>query len=158
MSNVKEKMRLEDIIVPHWFSEPNIVKLAQCRAYYAHNRELDRDIIVNTKGVIKDGYVGYLILMENKVEETDVIVQQPYEPEYRHSPTTYVFGRHNPRMKEYAWRLADTTKGVENLKVGNRVMVRTKYGTKVITVTRIETLDTPPTEYHVKKVLKCFES
>jgi len=158
MSNVKEKMKLKDVIVPHWYSEPNAIKLAECRAYYIRNGKLDRDIVVNTKGVIKDGYIGYLILMENIIAETDVIVRQAYEPEYLHNPTIYVFGRHNPRVKEYAWRVSDNTRNVENLQVGNRVLVCTRYGTTVITVTRIETLDTPPTENRVKKVLKCFKS
>lgn len=156
--SVKERMLLNDIIVPCYYSKLNAIKMAQCRAYYVQNGKLDRDIVVNQKGMIKDGYIGYLVLMENNVEKTDVVMLQRYEPEYRHTPTTYVFGRHNPRMKEYAWRVTDGTKGVDNLQVGNHVMVRTRYGTKVIAVTRIETLDTPPTDYRVKKVLKCFES
>ena len=156
--SVKERMLLNDITVPHWYSKPNIEKMAQCRAYYTRNGKLDRDIIVNPKGVIQDGYIGYLVLMENNIEKTDVVMLQRHEPEYLHTPTIYVFGKHNPRIKEYVWRVTDVTKGLDKLKVGNRVMVRTRYGTKAITVTRIETLDEPPTEYRVKKVLKCFES
>lgn len=156
MKNVKEKMKLKDVIVPNWYSEPNPDKLAECRMFYMRNGRIDRDIVVDRNGVINDGYVGYLVLVENNVEEIDVVVRQRYEPEYLHNSTTYVFGRHNPRLKEYVWRVTEKTKNVENLQVGNRVMVQTRYGVKAVTITKIETLDTPPTQYRVKKVLKCF--
>lgn len=157
---IKEVLALSEIKVPHWFSKPNEDKVAQCRAYYAKNGKLDRDIIVNKYGAIKDGYVGYLILMENGVKETEVTMLVPKKQidSYKDKSTTYVYGKHNPRLKEYAWRVTKHTKGLENLKVGSRVLVRTQYGEKVVEVTRIETLDKPPVERRVKKVLKCFES
>jgi hypothetical protein len=157
---VKEVLSVTEIKVPHWFLEPNETKMRECRAYYAKYGKLDREIVVNSRGTIKDGYVGYLILLENGVRETEVtmLVSKQQVDSYRTQPTTYVYGRHNPRLKEYTWRIAEQTKGVENLKVGGRVLVRTQHGEKVVEVTRIEKLDKPPVKRCVKKVLKCFEN
>lgn len=157
---IKEVLGITEIKVPHWFSKPNEQKMAECRAYYARHRKLDREIVVNSHGAIKDGYIGYLILLENGVTETEVTMVLPKQQadSYRTQPTMYVYGKHNPRLKEYAWRITSQTKGVENLKVGSRVLVRTQYGEKVVEVTKIETLDKPPVKRRVKKVLKCFEN
>lgn len=132
--------------------------MAECRAYYAKHGELDREIVVNSHGVIKDDCVGYLVLLENGVTETEVTIVSPKQQldSYRTRPTTYVYEKHNPKLKEYVWRVANQTKDVENLKVGSRVLVCTQYGEKVVEVTKIKTLDKSPVKCRVKKVLKCF--
>lgn len=156
--SIKGIFNMTEIKVPHWFLHPKETKLTECRDYYARNGKLNREIVVNSYGVIKDGYIGYLILLENGVTETEVTMVLPKQQadSYRTQPTMYVYGKHKLRLKEYTWRVTSQTKGVENLKVGSCVLVSTQYGEKVVEVTKIETLDKPPVKHRVKRVLKCF--
>lgn len=158
MNSKKRKMLIKDIVIPYWYSSPNPVKLSKCMDFYKKTGGLDRDIIVDSNGMLADGYIGYLTLKKYGVIETDVIVKHLGILEYDQISTIYVFGRHSSQTKEYVWRVTNNTKNTENLSPGNLALVCTKFGTKVITVTKVEILTTPPTELYIKKVLKCFET
>lgn len=56
------------IKVPNRFSHsrPNEDKMEACREFYRTNHRLDRDIVVDENMVLKDGYIGYLVLIEIK--------------------------------------------------------------------------------------------
>lgn len=58
------------IKVPNRFSHsrPNEDKMEACREFYRTNHRLDRDIVVDENMVLKDGYIGYLVLIENKAK------------------------------------------------------------------------------------------
>ena len=62
-------MKIEDIIISKSFAEtsPSKWKLAKCRTYYEANGEFDREIVLNTKKVLIDGYVAYLIAKEKGI-------------------------------------------------------------------------------------------
>ena len=149
-------MKLNKIKIKKNFvmSHPSDDKMNACRAWYAANGKLDRDIVVNASGVLVDGYVGYLVLLENGVKEAEVKVVC----NRCRDPITYVFAIHpgDPSATEYVWRIAEKTKGIKNLGVGNRVLVATKLGLRTARITRIEKLDVPPVPCGVKKVIKCF--
>lgn len=151
---VRKKMSVANIKVPMNFAKPNPEKVQRCMDYYEVNGKLDKDIVVGGDGIIRDGYIRYLVLVKNNVKETEVsmIVKRKHV-----NPTLYVFGRHMPGTKEYCWRVTNNTQGVENLYVGNRALVDTRDGKKMILVTRIETLDEPPVDSVVKRVLKCYD-
>lgn len=53
------------IRVPRVFSgsHPNEDKMNACRAYYRENHKIDRDIVVDENMQLKDGYIGYLVLI-----------------------------------------------------------------------------------------------
>lgn len=154
------KMNLSDIIIPSYYSKPNPNKLRNCRKFYQRYGVIDRDIVVNQFNVMVDGYVGYLVLKENDVEKCEVISiednNKPYMLNYREMPTTYIYARHISGGKEYCWRMTNKTKAPSKLSIGSRIIVNTKNGNKVVTVTRIETLNKPPVNRNVKKVIRCL--
>ncbi len=150
-------MKLSDIKIRKSFkrTSPNQDKMNACRDYYEKHCCIDRDLVVNRHGYLVDGYIGYLVLMENGVEEADVVggKAQKQVTTYRNVDTTYVFGRHTVNGKEYVWRVCNNKVRPEKVHVGSKVLVNTKYGNRVITVTKIETLAAAPVTTPVRKVL-----
>lgn len=155
-------MKLSKIIIAKAFKEnpPAEQKLDNCRTYFKDNGKLDRDIVVSHDNVLIDGYVGYLVLMENGIKEANVhitdIALYKQSKSYHNSETVYVYGRHSGKQGEYVWRISPQTKNVDLLKVGGRAMVKTKYGNRVVTVTNVRTLKEPPVKGDVKKVVRCL--
>lgn len=164
-------MKLSEIKISNAFAvtTPREDKVNACREYWEENHEQDRDIVVNKDNVLVDGYVQYLVLKENSVENADVVklgckkmfMSREYKRKrkyvklsYKRETTTYIFGMHpKSNMKEYVWRVPISWKGWENdLLPGDRIWVHTKYGIKPIIITRIEWLDKCPVNMDVKKV------
>ena len=113
--------------------------------------------MVNKNNVIKDGYIGYLILKENGIEDVDV-VQTRIPNTYKNRPTLYVYAHHKRNNKIYTWRMTRKTRNANLLTVGSKVIVGTKHGTSVVTVDGFEVLDMPPVSTSVKKVIKCLKN
>ena len=132
------------IKVPNRFSHsrPNEDKMEACREFYRTNHRLDRDIVVDENMVLKDGYIGYLVLIENKAKV--VCVKQTNTRQ-----VTLVYGVH-PGV--------DDTEGSENLKIGSHAIVRTIFGDVEVKVTKIEkiTRSKLKTIGHTKRVVKCL--
>lgn len=149
-------MRLTDIIIPAQFKAhpPGLAKLENCRAYYRANGKLDRRIVVEPCGVLMDGYVGYIVLCENGIEETDVDVAPP-----RHE-TTYVYGRHpnDAYQREYVWRVSHRTQNADMIHEGSRILVFTRNGPRVALVSRLEKKALPPLDQPIRKVIKCLDA
>ena len=106
--------------------------------------------------VLLDGYIVYLTLKKLGVDEIQVEIVDKKTPRYRNQTTTYVYGIHenSKEKKEYVWRVPETKKGLENeLLLGDKVLVSTKYGIKPVIVTKIEWLDECPVDFPVKKVI-----
>jgi len=143
-------MKISDIKVSSAFrnSTPKAEKLDACRQFYAENGRLDRDIVVDEKNYIRDGYVALCVLREAGVTEVDVV---------RLDNRIYVFGRHNTCPKEYCWKITKKTKDLEHLKIGNKVVVATKHGNAVALVTNIVKASKPPVNFKVKDVIKCLD-
>lgn len=149
-------MKLSDIKIRGKFKRttPSQDKMNACRDYYEKHCCIDRNLVVNRYGYLVDGYIGYLVLMENGVEEAYVVGKDDQRTTtYRCVDTTYVFGCHTVNGKEYVWRLCNNKVRPEKVHIGSKVLVNTKYGNRVITVTKIETLAAPPVTTPVKKVL-----
>ena len=167
-------MKLSDVRIKGSFknSFPNDYKLAQCREYWNRHGFYLHDIVVDNKGYLVDGYIQYLVLKENGIE--DVVfkglgkkVYKRSKPKvrkcgnkkvksYRDTETLYVFGVHPGRSKERVWRVPNKfQKEWESiLNVGDTVLVKTKRGKAPIKVTRIERLSECPVDMPVKKVVK----
>ena len=167
------KMRLSDIKISKSFAitTPKEEKMSVCRDFWNNNHKQIKNIVVNKDNILVDGYVQYLILKENNVENADVVklgrkkvfinrehkrTREYVEPSYKRETTTYIFGIHpKSRIKEYVWRVPTSWKGWENdLLPGDRIWVNTKYGIKPIIVTKIEWSDKCPVDMKVRKVAR----
>lgn len=146
-------MKLSEIIISDEFKKhpPTEWKMQQCRDYYNEHGCLDRNIVISKDGILIDGYVAYLVLLENGVNETDIVVSDLYSGE-----TMYVFGHHHEGVAEYVWRVAPDTRDVSKLTVGHSAIVRTKYGNRAINVSRIEYLKKPPVDGRIRTVVQCL--
>ena len=166
------KMKLSEIKISNAFASttPREDKVNVCRNYWEENHEQDRDIVVNKNNVLIDGYIQYLVLKENGIDEVfvkklgkkrihkHVKKDRAYkEPTYKNSTTTYIRGVHLNRRtnKEYIWRVPNSWKGWENdLLPGDVILVRTQYGVKPIVITNIEWRDKCPVDMRVRKVYR----
>lgn len=167
-------MKLSDIKVLKSFAAttPKEEKMNVCRTFWNDNYEQIKDIVVDRNNILIDGYVQYLVLKENDIEDANVVKvsrkkfygkrrkKRYIEPRYRKERTTYIFGVHpySRSLKEYVWRVPESWKGWENdLLPGDRILVHTEYGVKPIVITRIEWLDKCPVDMKVKKVYRKVE-
>lgn len=146
-------MNLSDIKIRDDFlrSKPKKEKMDVCREHYKTYGKLDRDIVINKQGYLIDGYIGYLVLVENLVQEYDVITSGT---SYQGSVTTYVYAQHKNNPKEYVWRVPKTKSFENEIQIGDKVLVATQQGKKAVIVTRIERLNKPPVSARIKRVLR----
>ena len=114
-----------------------------------------KPIVVDANKQIIDGYISYLIfkefyeLLDLNFENQILLVYKQIE-DYRHEPTTYVYGRHPGKNKEYVWRMQKTADYIpEN---GETVLVSTGNGIVPIIVTKTLVSDSCPYEGKVKLV------
>ena len=147
-------MKISDIKIQDDFkiSIPSNRKLQKCREYFKKYGTIDREIVVNKNDYLVDGYIGYLVLLENGIEDVEVVSTNQNHVNKK----VYVFGCHDGNDKEYVWRMPKKVKVDDNIVVGSKILVHTKFGIKTITVTRIETLYYPPVSMPVKKVIRCL--
>lgn len=89
-------MSISDIKVSDTFanSTPRESKMKECRDFWNKNHKQDRYIVVNYNNVLIDGYVQYLVLKENGVE--NAMVKQRWSRhnslkriDYEHRTLTY---------------------------------------------------------------------
>lgn len=128
---------------------PRASKMNECREYYRQHGRIDKDIIINKYGILIDGYVRYLVLMENGVNTSEVLMLGVGENEVLNSMHDvdgkwYVFGRHETSPKEFCWVVNNSTRHLEHMRIGNHMMVRTKNGIQKAMVTNIIRSETPP--------------
>lgn len=165
------KMKLSDIRITSAFAEstPTEEKLQQCRENWNKWNRQDRYLVVTPgNNVLIDGYIQYLVLKENGVEEAEVKISTKRKkrwvrknignwkvPQYRNESTTYIYGKHvNGWDKEYMWRIPKSWTWIqENIQVGDTVLCAAKYGVSPVVITRIEVLDVCPVDMVVKKVV-----
>ncbi len=174
---MKRTMKVEDIIINEAFevTTPREHKMKECRDYWNKHQKQDRYIVVNKNNVLIDGYIQYLVLKENGIEEAEIRIGRTKEvkrwkrkmaedswdiPEYREKPTTYIIGVHPNSYsdKEYMWRVPNNWTWVaENLQVGDLVFCRTR-GCRVspVIIKEIKVLDKCPVDYPVNKM--CYKT
>lgn len=154
-------MALADIVVPACYQAhpPVQYKMEICRDYFKEFLDLDRRLVVSPKGVLLDGYVGYLVLMENGVEAWPVYVHvAPEKKTYRNTETIYIAGVHGNRKKEFWWRITPKTTDANLAAPGCRAVVATKYGMSCVTITQVVTLSNPPVVGCVRKAYHILPS
>jgi hypothetical protein len=164
------KIKLSSIVIREQYaqSHPGEEKMAECRKFYNERKQQDRYIVINNDHILIDGYIQYLVLLEQGIDEAEVVISRRRKPKWHrkpeaalyNAPTTYIYGRHyradnNTYSKEYVWRVPNTWIGfTDGLYIGDTIIVRTKYGNKPIEITRIEVLDKPPVDTPIRKVCK----
>ena len=168
------RMKLSDIKISDAFanSVPSEEKLNECKNNWNQWNRQDRYIVVDHDNVLIDGYVMYLVLKENGIEEAEIKISDKRKKfwhrknvegrniqNYRNEATTYVYGVHpySENKKEFVWRVPKTwsESGWEDgLNIGDEILVDTKFGIKPVVVTKIELSDKCPVDFRVKKVAK----
>lgn len=160
-------MKLSSIRINPAFlhTSPSETKMNMCRTYFKNHGALDREIVLDHRWMLTDGYVGYLVLKENNIDDVDAYIRvvdktpdaRPMSKPYWQKDTVYVFGKHPNSNKEYVWRVHQSNKALGGcMRVGGKAIVSTRNGNKVVTITKIETLASPPVSMAVKKVIRCL--
>lgn len=166
------RRKLSDIKISESFANTTPIKekMNECRCYWNEFHSQDRYVVVDHDGVLIDGYVQYLILKENNIEEAEIKISHCKKKKrsrrnnndlitlsYKEKTTTYIFGTHpnSNCTKEFVWRVpVSWGSWAENIEVGDTVLCQTKFGFSPVIVTRVEILDKPPIEMRIKKVGK----
>lgn len=157
-------IKLSEIIVPKYIreSEPSAYKMECRRKLWNENQTQQRWLVLDRDNVLLDGYIQYLILRENGVEEARYIRRKAFRKDenrqdYRTVITTYIYGVHpnSNCVKEFMWRVPASWFGWEkNVMIGDTILCQTKFGYSPVVVTKIEVLDNCPVDFRVKKVAR----
>ena len=152
-------------------STPAKSKMEECKENWNKWHRQDRYLVVTPgNNVLIDGYIQYLVLKENGIEEAEVKIstrrkkrwvrkniEDWKEPHYRTEPTTYVYGKHINGFgnKEYMWRIPKSWTWMQaKILIGDTIVCNTKYGISPVLVTNIVTLDKCPVDIPVKRVAR----
>lgn len=111
---MKATIKLSSIKIPKSYAvtTPSEKKVRTKRKKYRKGKL--KAITINTDGFLINGYINYLILKENNVEDAEVNIvdikknDNSNVPEsYRNTRTTYIYGKHpnNKSEKIYTWRI-----------------------------------------------------
>lgn len=166
-----KRIKIADIKIKESFAKsiPKNNKIKKCRNFWDTYHQQDRYIVINHEGVLIDGYIQYLVLKENGIEDAEIKISNRRKekwcrknmktiiPAYRNKTTTYIYGIHpnSTNKKERVWRVPNSWTGWENdLLPGDKILVTTKHGLSSLIITRIEWLDKPPVDIPVRKVCK----
>ena len=165
-----KKIKLDYIIIPKVFleSKPSEMKIEKCRNKWKKYNKQPKLLIIDEDNVLIDGYIQYLVLKENNVEEAEVKISnmrkkcwyrknmEDWEiPYYRNNTTTYVYGIHpnSKDTKTYVWRVPKSWSWfAENVRSGDSILCQTKFGSAPVIVTKVEVLDSCPVNIRIKRV------
>lgn len=163
-------IKLSEIKIQECFAEttPSEEKMEECKEHWNLYHKQDRYVVVDHDNTLIDGYVQYLVLKENNIEDVEVKISHcrkkrwhrknlNFTPRYRENPTTYIYGVHpnSKDTKTYMWRVPESwTSWAENIQIGDTIMCATKNGYAPVVVSKIEILDKCPIDIPVKKVCK----
>ena len=141
-------MKLADITIPQRFqaSPPSDRKLNVCRQYFKAHGALDRTLVVDSQGVLLDGYVGYLVLRENGIREYGVSCAD--------KPRIFIAACHEGNPKEYYWCVTHRTADVELLIPGAHALVQTKNGMQPVRITQVFTAVKSPRRGRIRGVIR----
>ena len=162
---MKATVKLSSIKIPKSYEAtiPSEKKVKTKKKKYRKGKL--QDITINTDGFLINGYINYLILKENNVEDAEVNIvdikknDNSNVPEsYRNTNTTYIYGKHpnDKSEKIYTWRIPNKEnwrKFSETVLPDDLIFCKTKFGCSPVIVQAIQTVDKCPVEFPVKKVL-----
>ena len=151
---------------------PKEEKLEECRAYWDMFGRQDRYIVLDNRNELIDGYAQYLVLKELGVKKCETVTyfgsRGTYNNRWRRIDNDiYVWGRHMEEPsnnKEYVWRIPKhhiISGTYKNWKVGDEILVQTKYGEKKAIIVKIgNETDYPNFDFpeRIKEVIKNLNS
>jgi hypothetical protein len=162
-------MKLSDIKIKENFAKtvPSEVKMNECRKIWNKYNTQDRYIVVNRSGYLIDGYVQYLVLKENGIEEAMTytseyrrrylkrIPKMSNSADYRNKETMYIYGHHpnDYHPRQYMWYVPEKWESFKNkIAIGDVVYGYTKFGSAPVIVDRIQVLNSCPVDIEVKRI------
>ena len=168
------RMKLSDIKISEAFANsiPKDEKMQECRTNWKKWNRQDRFVVVDHDNVLIDGYIMYLVLKENNVDNVQIKISDRRKkrwyrknvedwtvPHYKNEPTVYIYGIHpnSKSGKEFMWRVPKSWSEFgweDGLNIGDEILVSTKFGIKPIVVTKIKISDKCPVDIPVKRVVK----
>lgn len=156
-----KKIKLSDIKISSAFADSvsSEQKVQKYRKRFAETGKQSKFLVIDSNNVLVDGYIQYLILKENNVEEAAYVKADKFgnkkKPTYRTQKTTYVYGTHSNSKckKEFVWRVPNNwINFVENINVGDTIYCKTKFGVAPVVVSKIENNSLCPVDIPVRKV------
>lgn len=149
-----DKIKIKDKFLNH---PPKSAKLAECRKYFEKHGNVNHKVVIDADNYLVDGYVGYLILKEKGVKDTDV----DYAESYKNQETLYIYGKHIGKNKELVWRIPNTKtqKAYHEIQVGQKILVDARNARTgkdcilPVIVTRMSILQEPPRPGYIKRVV-----
>ena len=162
---MRTTIKLSSIKIPKSYAvtTPSEKKVRTKRKKYKKGKL--KAITINTDEFLINGYINYLILKENNVEDAEVNIvdikknDNSNAPEsYRNTRTTYIYGKHpnNKSEKIYTWRIPNAEswrKFSEMVLPNDLIFCKTKFGCSPVIVQAIQTVDKCLVDFPVKKVL-----
>ncbi len=143
-------MRIEDIIIPQYMTEPKKENIEKKKKSYLKKGKLAK-IVIDEDNYLRDGLISYLVRKE--LGETDVPVVS-YEKGLA-DENVYVFAHHYNNETEFVWAANRTlAEKCKKLNKEDKILVKTKYGIKPAFVTRVETSEIPPVNCMIRHVFK----
>lgn len=132
---------------------PSSEKMDICRKYFTEHGVLDRDVVIDDRGTLVDGYVGYLVLKENGVEDWNVKSLS----ENIDNTLLLIAGKHPNNEKVYYWVANGRTKGLyDGTTTYKRASVETKYGPRMVDVVSCAVIEYSDLACNRKHVYKLY--
>ena len=141
------RINIKEIIIPDSFknSKPNDQKVEMKRQYYNKNRQIQKPLLVDENNVLLDGYIWYLLLLENGFDGY-VGVDVVKKPRVSQS---YVWARHPGNPKIYVWKCPSNAKYYR----GDIILVETSKGPSAVVVENYGVLYYPPIDRKIRNVI-----
>lgn len=105
---------------------PNVEKMKQKEQYFAETGILQSQIILDSRGNLIDGYTSYLLAKAHGIQCVPI----------RYGRRQIVRASHKPGGKLYTWELPGIL--IDRVSVGDKVLIRTQRGVRVVTVAAVE--------------------
>lgn len=121
-------MQVDDIKIYPCFAahEPKPEKMQRKEQYFEENGALQSQNILDSRGYLIDGYTSYLLARAHGIQRVPV----------RYGRRQIVRASHTPGGKMYSWELPGLL--IDRVSAGDRAVVRTERGVKVVTVAAVE--------------------
>lgn len=130
---VKDSGRVFDIPIDtvkifQCFAEhpPKAEKMERKEQYFMETELLQSQIILDGAGTLIDGYTSYLLAVKHGIQNVPI----------RYGKRQIVRASHKPGGKMYTWELPGRL--IDRVRIGDKVIVRTEKGVRVVTVAAVE--------------------
>lgn len=155
-------IKFNDIIISENFLQhpPSDKKYEMHLKFLEKHGYFKKSIIVDENGVLIDGYCTYLLGLQFPERLNEIYILSKNQANF----CTYIYGIHKKpvqnaqKPKEYVWKIVQNNKKMsdycdKHILPGDLAVVDTKFGEKVVIVTKIVKSQTKPIKKPIKKVI-----